>query len=1069
MGCHKHDLTQYTAQGCVSSPVLLKTLLFCLVLKPRYHGQVQVAGVHHNQVALSPVSTATTATSSNTMGSQAMADVGLCASAAGRAEERAERRFSGSTSTSLMLASLDSGVSTSESLSNLLSNDSVSFGVDSSLSLSPRLTAAVSASGDSRRQTTRASSLHQPQTTSGDGGRGDGQAEGGFRRDSGLCMGEAAGEADLWEAVTDVEKLVGQTERLISYPETALAISQAQRAGCRVSGGGGGGDASRRPLPNAALNENDYVAVEDGALTGGLDDLRGRRGGGVSSFCTTAPCCGADEDVPTTCVRSSNPQRIVRVYRSLVEEQETHVVERLLRVWSMTLHVHTADESVVSSRQAGGGRQGKQRQVGGSGPEFSDHDINEDFSKEGHSGGGTYRKRPPRTAGMKCRTDQHTETSRVSYDVLGEKKGAGWRPCVSLLWVKPLPLVQSMSKWSRRSSAVSGGDGDTEGFPVDDEHTPVDLSELVYTQKRKNGYGGHTPASGSQKLDLLPRRVTSCASTHLPSDPSSVDYSPTLLSPQSCGREVSPEQRRCGDAQDPIGSEDDLRAWVLRHLEASVRGLGEGESGGNEDATSRAVAEFQACLGGAGARCGSACEAREAGGRAGENSGERVDGGMSREARLTVEAEGQKGASQCLVPLNTPGLVVPGTLEGDSCCVSDRSGSEKGERGCGAVPGGAAWLSADSQARASGWGPRQGVVDQGVNPHTSTESRGDLDANNSILRQGERDSSMPKPEVVRPECTPAAESQFESPDVQETCGKLKSLLTHPGGSQVFQAVRTLVEAALAHSGAAGGFPVSAGGGNFRPVSVTTTGGEATPPSRTPLAGGASTGGSKLPDARVLSCSPQTPATWPRVEPSHRASCLGTGQSGQGSSCQADSAVSGKDKKTDGAGGESPAVSVGTEGGHSGRAEVQHVGKSREGFVPVLVNALKAGAAPGHEDDSGVKESLPLLLHGQGEGRETGPAQKLKRSPSESGCLDACKGEGVRDVKIERPSGKDYSTDGKEGCGVEGLGCHQGERVFEDLQGQLETHLELQRPVSRQQLEALLMHMLRVEEPGKVAG
>ncbi|PHJ20849.1 hypothetical protein CSUI_005308 [Cystoisospora suis] len=1034
VGCHKHDLSQYTSQGCVSSPVLLKTLLFCLVLKPRY-----LAGVDPNHAALSPVSTATTATSSTSTGSQALAGLG----------------------------------------GGLLLNRSHSSSVEGvgphySFSLSPGPVTPPtkrSASGDIDSQ---ARSLHQSNSCDDGDASDTRQGEGrGSGREREFPMLEAAGEADLWEAVTDVEKLVGQTERLISFPETAKAISQAEGSDFGVG---------NCPFSSASLNKNADSMVHDYPGTGAMSsDVLEGTGGRGGSFCMATPCCGGtEEEVATTCVRSSNPQRLVRVYRSLVEEQKTHVVERLLRVWSMTLHVHTGNESSGSHKGlSGGGRQGKQRQGGGD-ADLSDFDQNDDSFKDGTAANGPCRKRLLRTGGVKCRTGQQIEPSKLLHEGSPEKKcgGIGWRPCVSLLWVKPLPLAQSMLKWSRRSTASV--DADIDGLGMDDEQMPLELNDLLYAQKGGDGYGIDASLASSQKIDLLPRHVTSCASTHLPSDPSSVDYSPTLLSPQSCGREVSPGERLSGEAlAEQVGREEDLRAWVVRHLEAGVRGRNSGAGGGGDQGvTSKAVAELHACLEGGAARSSESpteCDQGERG-----TLDDRWRGGfpevMNREVRLTAESEGQNGGEPSSALRSDGAKGVGGTrgTQGGGSHISDKSRfSSVDSSGCGGEPAVAMSFSESQAKRATYLNEEPGPLGQAGAEKTrhSGESRSDSgEMTDSELVQDGRTggSAVQRSQVVQQErttTTTTTESpQLESPDVQETCGKLKSLLAHPGGSEVFQAVRTLVEAALAHNGGAGGFGVSSEAGDTRALTagdtLLKTGGEMTASQSTGGVGGKIA----LGESSSPSYSPQTaPSRRLHQTPlsTHRANCSSPAKSsGQSRGYTPKVPIPSKETENNAVVGHSPGVTIDTEGEVSGGGEA-HDGKV-EGFSPVILSALETLRVPA--DGTEKESSFPHVSEQSGE-RGVGSSQ-VKRLSSEAGFVVPSKNvKGGHRTSITRVS----RVNGKEGADVERHDS-QSEEVFEELKDQLESQLGLhKRPVSRQQLEMLLMHMLRVEEPEKVSG
>ncbi|KEP65925.1 UNVERIFIED_CONTAM: hypothetical protein HHA_314700 [Hammondia hammondi] len=525
VGCHKHDLAEYTAQGCVSSPVLLKTLLFCLVLKPLPRS----------------------------------------------AQRGAETPVAGATG-GVPLISHTSTLSPNNFLSQRASVvcDDTEYEVSKpSKSLPPPLPGQRHMACRSRAACEKpfiySANLEDPT----------------FPSKGGVPVGLGEREAQLWKAVLDVKELVGQTERLMS----CVNIEAGQSTGKSRSPG----PRPRNPMPLSG--DKDSLSLDAERASRGCENS-GEFGSFLSSY-----------HFQTSTVRTSNPQRLVRVYRSLVQEEKTHTVEHLIRVWSVTLHIHDTEANNCNS----GGVHKEQLTVGWesdadrgdvSGGGYSADAANSQqwVKKESAKGGvgiqtGRNSRHQLDTTGVGERIEniedtqshvnrclERTAVGEVSSLTRKEDRGATWRPCVSLLWVKPLPLEQSMMKWSRRSVMTEASLSDC-----------CENNGMAYTFPgvvsggRSCDERSHTVSNANERDELQPHRVASCASTRLPSHPSSTAYTPSLLSPVSCVRGASPGRGGRDDtfehSLDIAGLETlktgrRMTAWLARRVATSgLQGL----------------------------------------------------------------------------------------------------------------------------------------------------------------------------------------------------------------------------------------------------------------------------------------------------------------------------------------------------------------------------------------------------------------------------------------------------------------------------------------------------------------
>ncbi|PFH34401.1 hypothetical protein BESB_075530 [Besnoitia besnoiti] len=521
IGCHKHDLAQYTAQGCVKSPVLLKTLLFCLVLKP-----VAFNGRH----------------------------------TAGRVCAGGTRQASSEGTTQ------PTGCSPSETASGCEAAKTVrgASGDPGSQACAAKQPLANFAKLDCHLTPLAESRERHISTCS----------------EESLAKTEEE-EARLWEAVADVRELVRQTDMLISCPSPAATGPASP--GCR---GVGVSTPKEAPASDVKkfLNNGDPVLFLDGRRSGDSGDYHPSR----------AP--------HTRTVRSSNPQRLVRVYRSLVQEERSHTVEHLLRVWSMSLHVHSPPEAsnIKNARtQTGQVNAGCEvhceqqlRQVTADEllavhSDVAGVAVNDNFprkkrrSSRQHADskrlgpcGKLIDETVSRTGGL-AESEEITEGMREGVPPEKGGRAASWRPCVSLLWVKPLPLEQSMLKWSRRSVVAETGSID-HGF--ENIRTDDMCPSVVAPAGRASYDEAAAKFSKAEMVDgPLPHRTASCASTRSPSDPSSADYTPSLLSPVSCVRGVSPGRSREEDSFqhsedirniDAFLSDGPVSSWLARTIGA---------------------------------------------------------------------------------------------------------------------------------------------------------------------------------------------------------------------------------------------------------------------------------------------------------------------------------------------------------------------------------------------------------------------------------------------------------------------------------------------------------------------
>ncbi|CBZ55337.1 conserved hypothetical protein [Neospora caninum Liverpool] len=532
VGCHKHDLAEYTAQGCVSSPVLLKTLLFCLVLKPLPRAAQRGAAVSISGATggMSLKSDAYTHPCDDDFPSQRTTVGNIDGTDRDTGEaSKGPPVFAGQHYTAL-----------------------------------EALPACVEPGPDSSSQDDTI-----------------------FPSNGSSSVGIEEREAQLWKAVLDVKELVGQTERLMSCLHSEAGQSAAMSSSPLES---------RNQTPLSSERENPSLDAERDAM--GYKDS-----GEFDSFLSSC-------NIQTISIRTSNPQRLVRVYRSLVQGEKTHTVEHLLRVWSVTLHIHDSEESTSCNsggiqterskgcweKDAGGG----EVSVGG----WSADAMNSQLRmKKDHA-----KRCPSMQNGRSSRhqfdnsrvgewgedvADTHShvngckEQASVEVSSLIRKKDSvvTWRPCLSLLWVKPLPLEQSMIKWSRRSIMTEVSSGDCCGNSEMDYTFPSVVSggrhydEVPSTVKKTNG-----------RDELFSHRGASCDSTRSPSHPSSVDYTPSLLSPVSCIRGASPGRGGRDDTfQHPLdlaslgtfNNERQMSAWLaIKVATARLRGLSIGEGEG---------------------------------------------------------------------------------------------------------------------------------------------------------------------------------------------------------------------------------------------------------------------------------------------------------------------------------------------------------------------------------------------------------------------------------------------------------------------------------------------------------
>ncbi|KYF40113.1 hypothetical protein TGARI_314700 [Toxoplasma gondii ARI] len=507
VGCHKHDLAEYTAQGCVSSPVLLKTLLFCLVLKPL------------------PRST----------------------------QRGAETPVAGATG-GVPLKSHTSTLSPNNFLSQRAS--AVCDGTDHEVSKASKSpTPPLPDQRHTGRRSCAASEKPFIHSAS--------LEDRAFPSKGDVPVGLGEREAQLWKAVLDVKELVGQTERLMS----CVNIEAGQSTGTSTSPG----PRSRNPMP--LPGDREYLSLDAERACMGCEDS-GEFGSFLSSY-----------HFQTSTVRTSNPQRLVRVYRSLVQKEKTHTVEHLIRVWSVTLHIHDTEEANncnsggIHKEQSTSGWESDAGRGDMSGGGYSADTVNSQQRVKAESakgGAGIQAGRNSRhqldTTGVGERienmADTHSHVNRcLEQTAVGETssltrkedRGAMWRPCVSLLWVKPLPLEQSMMKWSRRSVMTEASLSD-----CCENNSMAYTFPSVVSGGRSYDERSHTVNNVNERDELQPHRVASCASTRLPSHPSSATYTPSLLSPVSCVRGASPGR----------GSRDDMlqHSLDLAGLESLKRG-----------------------------------------------------------------------------------------------------------------------------------------------------------------------------------------------------------------------------------------------------------------------------------------------------------------------------------------------------------------------------------------------------------------------------------------------------------------------------------------------------------------